>query len=183
MSGMEATPRAFAGGIPVFCAFEELVDPVGLVPNPRNPYIHPEHQIQLLARLIKAHGWRAPITVSNRSGFVVRGHCRLAAALVLGAEAVPIDRQDYENEAKEWADLVADNRVAELAERDGDKLQELLREITEAQGDVELTGYTVEEVDALLAEVIPPEPKEFDEDTARGVKTVTCPECGYEFPL
>ncbi|WP_282442293.1 hypothetical protein [Pelotomaculum terephthalicicum] len=33
---------------------------------------HPDKQIQLLAKIIKNQGWRAPITVSNRSGFIIR---------------------------------------------------------------------------------------------------------------
>ncbi len=32
---------------------------------------------------------------------------------------VPVDRQDYATEAEEWADLIADNRIAELAQIDG----------------------------------------------------------------
>ena len=41
---------------------------------------------------------------SNRSGFIVKGHCSLAAARLLGVESVPVDYQDYETEAAEWAD-------------------------------------------------------------------------------
>ena len=54
-----------AGGIPVFCAFDKIV-PVGEVkPNPKNPNQHPEEQIDLLAKIIRAQGWRAPVTVST----------------------------------------------------------------------------------------------------------------------
>lgn len=54
-----------ASSIPVYCAFDEIIDVAELVPNPRNPNKHPESQIQLLAKIIKAQGWRAPITVST----------------------------------------------------------------------------------------------------------------------
>lgn len=63
-----------AAGIAIYCAYDEVVDTISLIPNPRNPNRHPEAQIRLLAQIIGAQGWRAPITVSNRSGFVVRGH-------------------------------------------------------------------------------------------------------------
>ena len=106
-----AEARATAGKVPVFCAFDSLIDPKTLVGNPRNPNHHPAEQIALLAQIIQAQGWRAPITVSNQSGFVVRGHGRLAAALLFGAETVPVDYQNYSNEAEEWADLIADNSV------------------------------------------------------------------------
>jgi ParB-like chromosome segregation protein Spo0J len=70
--------------IPIYCAYDENADITTLVPNPRNPNMHPQKQIELLAKIIKNQGWRAPITVSNRSGFVVRGHGRLLAAQLLG---------------------------------------------------------------------------------------------------
>lgn len=146
------TPKAVANGIPIYCAFDELADADLLVPNPRNPNRHPESQIALLAKIIKAQGWRAPITVSNRSGFIVRGHCRLLAARALGLEKVPVDRQDYATEAEEWADLVADNRLAELAETDTGLLKDLLKELEAATFDLELTGFTEEDLEALLAQ-------------------------------
>lgn len=141
-----------ASGIPVHCAFDELVDPVSLIPNPRNPNRHPDYQIELLARVIKAQGWRAPITVSNRSGFVVRGHGRLQAALRLGVGQVPVDRQDYATEAEEWADLVADNRLAELADVEPTMLRDVLQELSLAGADLELTGYDEAALDRLISE-------------------------------
>ena len=89
-----AEARTQAGGIPVFCAYDKLMNPKDLVGNPRNPNQHPKDQIQLLAHIIQSQGWRAPITVSNQSGYVVRGHGRLAAALEFGAECVPVDYQN-----------------------------------------------------------------------------------------
>jgi len=162
-----AEPLALASGIPIHCAFDEVVDVATLVPNPRNPNRHPETQIDLLARIIAAQGWRAPITVSNRSGFIVRGHARLQAALRMGWCEAPVDRQDYPTEAAEWADLIADNRLAELAEPDSQSLLELLR-ATEAEGLLALTGYDDQSVLALLAEInaSSPHDEEFDVETA-----------------
>ena len=78
----EAEPKAWADGVPVFCAHDAIVDVTKLVPNPKNPNQHPDNQIQLLGRIIRQAGWRQPITVSKRSGFIVKGHGRLAAALL-----------------------------------------------------------------------------------------------------
>jgi len=146
---------AHASGIPVHCAHDEIVEVEALVPNPRNPNRHSDEQIRLLAKIIRHQGWRAPITVSNRSGFIVRGHGRLVAAKLLGVDLVPVDRQNYASEGEEWADLIADNRLSELNEMDGASLTELLRELDsgmlEALGaDMELTGFT----DAALVEVM-----------------------------
>lgn len=100
--------------IKIHCQYTELCDAASLVPNPRNPNRHPKRQIELLAKIIQTQGWRQPVTVSNRSGFIVRGHGRLEAAMLIGCK-VPVERQDYASEAEEWADLVADNRIAEPA--------------------------------------------------------------------
>lgn len=160
-----STPKVTASGIPVYRAFDELADVESLIPNPRNPNRHPESQVALLAKIIKAQGWRAPITVSNRSGFIVRGHCRLLAARALGVEKVPVDRQDYATEAEEWADLVADNRLAELAEMDTELLKDLLEDLDTGAFDMELTGFTEEDLENLMSQFrVPAEVEEDDFD-------------------
>lgn len=128
------------------CAYDETVEVGKLVPNPRNPNKHPKKQIEMLAGIIEAQGWRAPITVSNRSGFIVRGHCRLEAALLKGWPDAPVDRQEYASEAEEWADMIADNKIAELAETDEDMLLEVLKELDPAS--LQLCG--IEDVERMV---------------------------------
>ncbi len=67
------------GDVPVWCAHDAIVDCVELKPNPKNPNTHPKSQIELLGKIITKQGWRMPITVSNRSGLIVKGHARLEA--------------------------------------------------------------------------------------------------------
>lgn len=140
-----AEPKAYADGVPVYCAHDEIVDVAALIPNPRNPNTHPDEQIRLLGSIIRHQGWRAPITVSTRSGFIVKGHGRLSAALLEGFKEVPVDFQNYATEADEYADLVADNRIAELAEIDQKKLAEIFAEIDTTELPMEMTGYTEKE--------------------------------------
>ncbi len=146
----EAEPKAWADGVPVFCAHDAIVDVAKLVPNPKNPNQHPDSQIQLLGRIIRQTGWRQPITVSKRSGFIVKGHGRLAAALLEGVKEAPVDYQNYTTEAEEYADLVADNRIAELAETDNKLLADILADIDTGEIPMELTGYTEDEVENLV---------------------------------
>ena len=146
----EAEPKAWADGVPVFCAHDAIVDVAKLVPNPKNPNQHPDSQIQLLGRIIRQAGWRQPITVSKRSGFIVKGHGRLAAALLEGMKEAPVDYQNYTTEAEEYADLVADNRIAELAETDNKLLADIFAEIDTGEIPMELTGYTEDEVEGLV---------------------------------
>jgi len=125
----------------VFCSHTEMRDPASLVEHPRNYNTHPAEQIRLLAKIIKHQGWRNPITVSKRSGYVVKGHGRLAAALQLGCSEVPVDVQEYKDEASEYADMIADNRIAELSEIDEDAIKELLLDDIFEGFDLDLTGF------------------------------------------
>lgn len=118
--------------------------------NPQNPNRHPRQQIRLLAKIITAHGWRNAIVVSKRSGLITKGHGRLDAAELLGLEKAPVDYQDYATAAEEMSDMVADNRIAELAEMDNTALAGLLRELKKAGRDMELTGFEKDELAALL---------------------------------
>lgn len=153
MEGYKTTaePKAWADGVPVFCAHDKVVSTAELVPNPKNPNKHPDTQIQMLGRIIRATGWRQPITVSKRSGFIVKGHGRLAAALLEELDEVPVDYQNYTNEAEEYADLVADNRLAELAELDNKMLADIFADIDTGEIPMELTGYTEDEYGSLVA--------------------------------
>ncbi len=140
--------------IAIHCAHTKLARPEELLPNPDNPNRHSAHQIALLSKIIEEQGWRNPITVSQRSGLVVRGHGRLEAALLLGCPAVPVDEQAYGSEAEELADLLADNRLSELAELDEDALKALLTKIglSDPGFDRELTGFGEDQIAKLFAE-------------------------------
>ena len=61
---------------------------------------------------------------------------------LLKCEEVPIDLQDYKDEASELADMIADNRIAELAEADQNELENLLKDDSFNDFDIELTGFT-----------------------------------------
>lgn len=136
----------------IYCSHDKVVDIEKVVPNPKNPNQHSDKQIELLAKIIKVQGWRAPITVSNRSGFIVRGHGRLMAAQKLGLDQVPVDYQDYENEAEEWADLIADNKIAELSTLSADALKDLMSEVDLNLIDPALMGFTNDEFTKMFLE-------------------------------
>ena len=124
----------------VKCSFTEMVDIDLLVPNPRNPNRHSEQQIAMLAKIMKHQGWRRPIVVSKRSGFIISGHGRLMAARANGWNTAPVDKQDYANEADEYSDLVADNKIAELAEHDDLLMVQSIKELGLEDFDFELLG-------------------------------------------
>jgi len=133
---------------PIHCLHDEVWPIEKFIENPRNPNRHPVAQVALLAQLIIGHGWRSAIVVSKRSGFVVKGHGRLTAARHAGLIEAPVELHDYETEAEEWADMIADNRLAELSERDNPAVLALVKEIQD-EGEVSMTGFTESEVQAM----------------------------------
>nr|DAI46506.1 MAG TPA: ParB protein [Caudoviricetes sp.] len=150
----EAKPRVVtADGVPVFCGHDEILKIKDLKPNPKNPNQHNAKQIGLLATIIKSNGWRAPITVSKRSGYIVKGHGRRQAAISAGLKEVPVEYQDYATAAEENADLLADNRIAELSDIDNDKLMDMIKDTDFGEMPVELTGFTTEDLADILNEI------------------------------
>ncbi|MEG2343525.1 MAG: ParB/Srx family N-terminal domain-containing protein [Acidaminococcaceae bacterium] len=127
------------------------MDVAKAIPNQRNPNKHPDKQIKLLPKVIQARGWRVPITVSKHSGFIVRDYGRLQAALLLDCEVVPVDLQDYASEDDELADMIADNRLAELSEIDQDILAGLVAEL-DGVIDTSLLGYSDKAISERLAD-------------------------------
>jgi hypothetical protein len=162
------TPRTTLRGIDVWCAYDEIVAIGELKPLDKNPNKHPERQIEMLANIIEKQGWRAPITVSHLSGSMTRGHGRLSAAKRLGATDVPVEYQDYESEAAEWADVVADNKIASYAELDVTLVSEVLDGLDLEDFDLTLTGFELEDLD--LGEPAPPRTRDAPPKDSQGAE-------------
>lgn len=96
----------------------KLVDINHLVLNPKNNNKHPKEQIDRLTKLVEFQGFRNPVIVSNRTGFVVAGHGRIEAAKKLKMKQVPVIYQDFDSEAQEYAYMTSDNAIASWAELD-----------------------------------------------------------------
>lgn len=128
--------------IQVCCEHTGLVNPADLKDHPKNPNRHPESQIEALAGNIQEFGWRHPVIVSKRSGFIVAGHGRRDAAIKLGCE-VPVDYQDFDSDEAEIAVLVADNVLPELAHMDA-VLLDANKQLIEAAGfNLEIIGFEI----------------------------------------
>jgi DNA modification methylase len=107
-------------------------------------------------------GWTNPILIS-KDNMIVAGHGRYEAAKQLGFEKVPIINIDLPYE-KAVAYVIADNRLAEIAEQDDEQLSALLQEIDESM--YEAIGYDEEAIDELLAGIEAANPTEVEEDEA-----------------
>lgn len=162
--------RTEIDGVAVHCRFDEIADIEKLTEHPKNPNRHPNYQLERLAEIIQRTGWRQPITISDLSGHIVKGHGRLQAARLAGFKQVPLEIQHYDTEEQEIADLIADNRMAELAVMDKIALGITLQELQETGIDeFYLTGYTDTDLDALLAQAEVPDFDHIEELLADGL--------------
>ena len=126
----------------ICCEHTELRSPAALKVHPRNPNKHPRHQVEVLRANIEQYGWRHPVVISERSGYIVAGHCRRAAAQKAGWSKVPVDVQSFSSEEEEIAVLLSDNIIPELASMD-DELLAANKELLEAADmDLEILGFT-----------------------------------------
>jgi len=164
--------------IAIKCAHDKIVALDDLKPNPRNPNMHSAAQIALLAKIMRGQGWRNPIVVSKRSGFVVSGHGRLLAARQLDLKSAPVDFQAFKTDADELAHLIADNRIAELAELNRSMLRDLVEELDTGAFDMDLTGFDTGSLEELMTAAPPEEFPAVDEDIPVDFK---CPKCGYKW--
>lgn len=166
-NAVEIEPKGTTNdGIKIFCCHDEIVPIKNLNPNPQNPNTHPQEQIELLADIIEKQGWRQPITVSNQSNYIVKGHGRLMAAIHKGWTNVPVDYQDYPSQDAEYADLMADNKLAELSQIDPELEKEILSLIEDTDM-LAMTGYNESEIDDILnglLEVEEPEEEEVNKE-------------------
>jgi hypothetical protein len=158
------------------CLYDKLVAISELRPHPKNRNKHPQEQIKRLAEILKYQGWRYPVKVSSRSGFVTSGHGRIEAAKLAGWAEVPVNYQEYESEEQEYADVQADNAIAGWAELD---LSGVHTDLADLGPDLDLNmlgirNFTIE----------PPnfEPgTEEDQGKLDEKKPVQCPNCGEQF--
>jgi len=127
------------------CLYDKLVDPKKLKPHPKNRNSHPPDQIDRLAKIIEYQGWRYPVKVSKRSGFVTAGHGRIEAAKILKCK-VPVNEQDYESDEQEYADVQSDNAIALWAELDFSGINADIADLG-PEFDIELLGIKNFEID------------------------------------
>jgi DNA modification methylase len=130
----------------------EMLPPADLRPYPRNARTHAKKQIRQIARSIERFGFTNPVLV-DETNQIIAGHGRVAAALQLGLEQVPVLRLSHLSEADKRAYILADNRLAERSGWNREVLALELGELSELlPGEIDITGFEVGEVDLLLTD-------------------------------
>jgi ParB-like chromosome segregation protein Spo0J len=120
-----------------------------LIPYANNSRTHSEAQIAQIAASIKEFGFKNPILIDANNG-IIAGHGRLLAARKLGLKQVPtLDGSDL-TEAQKKAYVIADNKLAMNAGWDGELLALEMEELLKSNFNLELLGFTENELDELL---------------------------------
>ncbi|HTM74508.1 MAG TPA: DNA methyltransferase [Pseudolabrys sp.] len=124
-------------------------------PHRHNARTHAKKQIRQIADSIQAFGFASPVLI-DEDGLLLAGHGRLEAAKLLRLQKIPAIVIEGLSEGRKRALLLADNRIAQNAGWDRERLAgELLSlpEVLLADGlDLTVTGFEPAEVDALLAD-------------------------------
>jgi len=127
--------------------------PVGdLAPYAANARTHTDEQIAQIAASIQEFGFTNPI-LAGSDGVIIAGHGRLLAAQRLGLDKVPVITLGHLSEAQRRALVIADNKIAENAGWDEDLLRAELAALQEMEFDLDLVGFSDEELDDLLGDL------------------------------
>jgi DNA modification methylase len=120
-----------------------------LIPYVNNSRTHSDEQVAQIAASVREFGWTNPILVDGQNG-IIAGHGRLAAARKLGLAEVPVIVLDHLSDAQKKALVIADNKLASNAGWDDEMLRLELGDLQEMGFDATLTGFSTDELDALL---------------------------------
>lgn len=100
--------------------------------------------VAAVAESIKLAGFKNPIII-DKDGVIIAGHTRKAAAEQLGLDVVPCIVADDLTPEQVAAFRLADNKTAELAEWDDDKLAEEVRALRDFDVDLSDFGFDLSE--------------------------------------
>jgi ParB-like chromosome segregation protein Spo0J len=123
--------------------------PIGSIkPYENNPRQN-DAAVEAVAASILEFGFRQPIVV-DEGGVIIVGHTRYKAALKLGLEEVPVHVAVGLTPAQAKAYRIADNQAAAMSAWDDDKLPLELSQLQQLDFDLNLTGFSADELMRLL---------------------------------
>jgi DNA modification methylase len=142
---------------------QELVEReiCALRPYSRNARIHSKKQIKQIVASIERFGFTNPVLVSDE-GEIIAGHGRVEAARLLGMKSVPTLALSHLSEAERRAYVIADNKLALNAGWDKEILAIELQALVDLEFDVELTGFSLAEIDFVIDEAGDADPDAVD---------------------
>ena len=135
--------------------------------NPRKNLTPDDEEYKKIKKSIIEFGYVAPLIV-NKDMTVIGGHQRLKVLKELGYTEIECNMVDLDKN-KEKALNIALNKIT--GEWDDDKLEELLSELKDTDIDLDITGFSFDEVDNILKDVTGSKEDDFDlEETLRKIE-------------
>jgi DNA modification methylase len=122
-----------------------------LRPYRGNARIHSNKQVRQIADSIQKFGFTNPVLISDEDE-IIAGHGRVEAAKLLGMQSVPTVRLSHLNAAQRRAYVIADNKLALNAGWDREILTIELQALIDLDFEVEITGFSLAEIDLVLDE-------------------------------
>jgi ParB-like chromosome segregation protein Spo0J len=143
-----------------------------LKPHPENPRRHPDPGTPEWEALRKSleHDYFDPIVWNRRNGMLVSGHLRVKVLIASGFDRADCVVVDYD-ETMHKVRMLAANRLQ--GADDPAILKDLLEQLDTGATDMELTGYTAEDIERLMTALPPPDPVV--------AEPLRCPKCGFIF--
>ena len=127
----------------------ELLLVSSLIPYARNSRTHSEEQVTQIAASIREFGFTNPVLIDS-SGTIIAGHGRVMAAKKVGLAEVPCLRLQHLSQSQIRAYVIADNKLALNAGWDDEMLKAELLTLQEEGFNTDLTGFSDDELNALL---------------------------------
>jgi DNA modification methylase len=121
-----------------------------LIPYARNSRTHSDAQVAQIAASIREFGFTNPVLI-DADNSIIAGHGRVLAARKLRMQDVPAIRLAHLTKAQKRAYVIADNKLALNAGWDVELLRLEINDLRGLEFDVALTGFSTEELDALMA--------------------------------
>jgi DNA modification methylase len=123
-----------------------------LKPFARNARTHSVKQIKQIAGSIERFGFTNPVLISDASE-IIAGHGRVEAAKLLGHASVPTIALSHLSDEERRAYVLADNKLALNAGWDREILAIELQALVDLSFDVEVTGFSLAEIDFAIDEL------------------------------
>jgi DNA modification methylase len=128
----------------------ELRPITSIKPYENNPRLN-DAAVDAVAASLREFGPRQPIVV-DEAGVIIVGHTRYKAALKLGMETFPVHVAVGLTPEQARAYRIADNQTATLSAWDDDKLPLELMALQQASFNLDLTGFSADELLRLLGD-------------------------------
>ncbi|MGC1470053.1 MAG: DNA methyltransferase [Sphingorhabdus sp.] len=120
-----------------------------LKPYARNARTHSKKQLKQIATSIERCGFVNPVLIGDDDS-IITGHGRVEAAKLLGHKSVPTLSLSQLSKTERRAYILADNKLALNAGWDNELLAIELQGLLDDDFDVDLTGFSIAEIDFII---------------------------------